>query len=107
MELTQLITDTVWTHWGQGQDISKLFHHQSTGLKPAHVTTLQRLAARWQTHEENATMTKRWRSFEGDRRAMESVPGTCYILTACMVPTITLSSIKKKSIFGKPIKREI
>ena len=106
MGLTELITDNVWSRWGQGQDINKLFHRQSTGLKPAHVTTLQRLAARWQTHEENATMTKRWRSFEGDRPAMESVTGTCYILTACKVPTIILSPIKKKSIFGKPTHKE-
>lgn len=107
MGLTQPTTDTVWSHWGQGQDISKLLYRQSTGLKPARVTTLQRLAARWQTHEENATMTKRWRSSEGDRRAMESVTGICYTLNACKVPTIILSSVKKKSIFGKPIKREI
>ena len=38
---------------------------------------------------------------------MESVTGTCYILTACKVPTIIPSSVKKKSIFGKPIKMEI
>lgn len=103
-----MTTDTIWNHQGHGQHTSQLLHHQSSGLKLAHVITLQRLGAPCQPHKEDAMMTGRWwKHLEGAGRPVEYATATSSTADTCGIPSILFSPVKKESVLGKLTKWEI